>query len=128
MNCPVCGHNTPKRPSSQKNREFASDSREMRAARFLFAEIRKTVPEMKEPNWQGWARDFDAIFRIDKYEAKQVKDVILFARADSFWSVNILSPKTLRKQFVKLLAKMRAQSPSSEPPKRMYQEQARKTE
>lgn len=127
MICPSCGHVIPKR--AQKERDFfADESREIKAARFFFAEIRKDVPEMKEPNWQAWAKDFDAMFRIDKYEAKQVKDVILFARADPFWSVNILSPKTLRKQFVKLLAKMRAQAPSSEPPKRLYQEQPRKTE
>lgn len=106
MNCPACGHKITKPAPKKAVIEFAADSREMRAARFFFAEIKKDVPQHREPNWQAWAKSFDEMFRIDEYEPKQVKDVILFARADEFWSANILSPAKLREKFVTLLAKM----------------------
>jgi uncharacterized protein YdaU (DUF1376 family) len=39
---------------------------------------------------------FDKLLRIDKYTTEQIKNVIKFAREDTFWSQNFLTPNKLR--------------------------------
>lgn len=80
----------------------------MKAARYLFTKIRTNNETAKEPNFQEWAREFDAIFRIDHRDPARVLSVINFAESDEFWYKNILSPKSLRKNFDKLTVKMTA--------------------
>jgi DNA-binding transcriptional regulator YhcF (GntR family) len=41
---------------------------------------------------------FDKLVRIDKYTINQIKQAILNAKADSFWSDNFLSPLKLREK------------------------------
>ena len=99
-----------KRPSLSK--VFQSDSEEIRLSNFLFNHILKNNPNSKKPNFQKWAKDFDAILRIDKRPLEKVKEVIKWSQEDSFWKANILSPGKLRDKFDQLVVKS---NDSSEP-------------
>jgi hypothetical protein len=95
------------RANSRSHQEWAEDSREMRAARYLFSKVQANNPEAKEPNWQTWAREFDRLFRIDKRPPVAVRALIDWCQADTFWQVNILGPAKLRKQYDALTVKMK---------------------
>jgi hypothetical protein len=88
-------------------RTFTEDSREIKAARYLFGKLKANNPAAKEPNWQAWARAFDLIFRIDKRDRGEVAKLIDFSQSDPFWLKNILSPNALRKQFDRLTLAMK---------------------
>lgn len=107
------------KPRKKATPAHDEDSREMKAARYLLTRIRANHPTTKEPNLKEWAADFDAIFRIDGRDPRQVAVVIDFAQSDDFWFRNILSPKSLRKNFDKVAAKMpkgpRSPQPEIEP-------------
>jgi phage replication O-like protein O len=69
--------------------------------------IKNTIPK--------WALEIDKILRIDKRPAAEIRMVIEWSQADSFWRTNILSASSLRKQYDKL--KLRAVPVISEPKK-----------
>jgi len=63
------------------------------------------IPEtIKQTN--NWLVDMERIIRLDKYEPKQIQDVIVWCQADNFWSSNILSPKKLREKMGTLIIQM----------------------
>lgn len=85
--------------------KFNEESIEYRLANYLYKHILKNDPKMKEPNLYKWAETMDYILRIDERDVELVKEIIRFATTDDFWMSNILSPKSLRKQFQKLAIK-----------------------
>lgn len=56
----------------------------------------------------GGEAEMDALLRIDKMYPPQVRAVIDWCQSDPFWHTNILSAKTLRKQYDKLRLRMKA--------------------
>jgi hypothetical protein len=56
----------------------------------------------------GGEVEMDAILRIDKRYPPQVRAVIEWCQSDSFWHTNILSAKSLRKQYDRLRLRMKA--------------------
>jgi hypothetical protein len=93
---------------------FADDSLEIILASELFNLILVNNPKAKKPNLQTWAKQFDLIIRIDKRDIDEIRTVINWTQRDSFWMGNILSPKTLRKQFDKLTIQMQKQKPNGQ--------------
>ena len=88
--------------------KFDDESNEIKLARYLFAYMQRNNPKAKEPNFQIWAREFDAILRLDERSVDDVKNVIKWCQLDSFWKLNILSPTKLRLKFDQLYLKMKA--------------------
>lgn len=83
---------------------FSDDSIEYRLSKFLLSHIRKNNPNAKEPNLQKWSKQFDFILRLDRRSLDEIKEIIKWChQEDNFWSTNILSPKSLRKQYDKLV-------------------------
>lgn len=54
-----------------------------------------------------WVDDARLMMENDKRTIEEIKEVFEFLKIDAFWSGNVLSIKTLRKQFEKLLIKSR---------------------
>lgn len=54
-----------------------------------------------------WLVDMDRLLRIDKYEPKEIQNVIVWCQSDSFWKSNILSPKKLRDKMGTLSIQMK---------------------
>lgn len=102
------------RPSSEQgqlrkrneNKTFLSDSIEIRLAELLLEKILSRNPNFKKPDLQAWAKDIDRMIRLDNRTPEDIRRVIEWCQADTFWQNNILSPGKLRKQFDQLALKM----------------------
>ncbi|PWG00974.1 hypothetical protein [Levilactobacillus bambusae] len=97
----------PKTGSTRKTKLYASDSPEIKAARYLFTKVKANNPKAKAPDYQKWAAQFHLIFDRDHRTHVEVGQVIDWCQADDFWKFNILSPAKLRKQFDQLEPKMK---------------------
>jgi len=81
---------------------YPDDSVEMRLANLMVMGIVELNTSFKRPNMQSWAKEFNLIIRIDKREPEDIKFLMGWINRNSFWSKNILSPTSLRKQFDRL--------------------------
>lgn len=73
------------------------------------------TPSKRESTMARWADSIDKINRIDGRDWADIESVIEWCQQDSFWSLNIMSGVTLRKQFDKLSAKFSAQTNTAKP-------------
>ena len=80
----------------------------MENAEYLFKEIQNNNPDAKKPNLEKWANEFRLIRERDKRTDQQIKYLINWSQQDSFWKTNILSPASLRKQFDRLVTKIKS--------------------
>lgn len=62
-----------------------------------------------------WQTEMERLVRIDGRTVEQVAYVIKWLASDDFWRANVLSARTLRKQFDKLVAKIKASRTSRMP-------------
>ena len=70
---------------------------------------------LREAKADIWVKECDAILRIDKRPSDEVLSVIEFALTDTtFWADVIQSPKSLRKNYDKILVKVRVKKPGVE--------------
>lgn len=96
----------------EKNKEplspkFADDGQEVTLSKLLFSLMKQNDPKAREPSFQKWAEHMDKLMRLDNREPEEIRQVILFCQADSFWRGNILSTKKLRDKFPTLLMRMK---------------------
>lgn len=103
---------TSKRPHTNikeaENKTFSSDSVEVRLSELLFEKILSRNPNHKKPNIRTWAKVIDFMIRIDLRAPEEIRAVIEWCQADTFWQNNILSTAKLRSQFDQLRLKMNA--------------------
>ncbi|MET1163597.1 Replication protein O [Bacillus velezensis] len=99
---------------NEKNEKNIKPSRlkyeicDMENAEYLFKEIQNNNPDAKKPNLEKWANEFRLIRERDKRTDQQIKYLINWSQQDSFWKTNILSPASLRKQFDRLVTKIKS--------------------
>jgi hypothetical protein len=91
---------------NNRTKTFLSDSIEIRLSELLLKKIISRNPNHKKPNLQTWARDIDRMIRIDHRTPQDIRTVIEWCQADTFWQSNILSTAKLREKFDQLTAKM----------------------
>jgi len=92
-----------------KTKIFDADSIQYKLADLLRKGILKNLPKAKVPDDKGlnkWAAIIDKIMRLDKRTSDEIAEIITFSIKDQFWSDNILSADSLRKQFDRLTAQM----------------------
>lgn len=92
---------------------FKPDSDEYRLASLLYELIKNRNPKHKKPNLQAWAKDINKIIRIDKRDPSHIEKIIKICQQDTpdkhefekwkGWANNILSTKTLRDKYDKLI-------------------------
>ena len=83
-----------------------NNDRDLAGAKSMYRKILLVAEKTKEPNYEKWANDFRLMRERDGLTHEEIWKVFMYANNDSFWSANILSPKTLRAKFAKLHAKM----------------------
>lgn len=104
-------NDTEKRPKTipeQEGKEikpFLSNSDEVRLSEFLFEKILFRNSKHKKPNLQTWAKDVDRMIRLDRRTPEEIRAVIEWCQADTFWQNNILSAAKLREKFDQLQLK-----------------------
>jgi hypothetical protein len=88
--------------SGKKKRVYDEDSIEMKLSKYLFQLMRENNPEAKEPNFQSWSNEVRLMIERDSRKPEQIKNMIDWCQADSFWKGNILSTKKLRDKYDQL--------------------------
>lgn len=99
------GKNFQPRTKAKKN-VFSDD--DLKAAEWIFHLIRKLNPSFKEPKFESWANDIRLMRERDNRTHKDICELFQWANQDRFWSVNILSPATLRAKWDQLSMKRNA--------------------
>lgn len=79
-----------------------------RLIQFNNPKSRELQADKKEKTIVRWAIDIDKMIRLDKRQPREIVNVLRWSQSDDFWKVNILSGEKLRKQYDKLLLKMKA--------------------
>lgn len=72
----------------------------------LFEKIKEHLPRAKPPNMKQWSLEMDRMLRVDKRSPEEAKEVICWLKEDKWFKANVLSPKSLRSQFDRIVAKM----------------------
>ena len=75
-------------------------------AEWFYSLVVNVAPKAKQPNLESWANVIRLMRSVDNITHDEISNVFMWANKDPFWSVNILSPDKLRKQFAQLQAKM----------------------
>ena len=107
-----------KTPSRQP-RTYAEDSAPYMMAVYLHKKIMKFAEGIgkghlvRDAKMQTWADSCRKILELDNRDREEIRDVIDWATADSFWQQNILSPDKLRSKFTELSLKMSASKKGS---------------
>ena len=99
------GKNFQPRAKAKKN-VFTDD--DLMAAEWILGLIRKLNPSFKEPKIESWANDIRLMRERDNRTHKDICELFKWANQDRFWSVNILSPATLRAKWDQLSMKRNA--------------------
>lgn len=110
-------------PHKQKEK-FSADSVEYRLAMYLFSKIKQNNPQHKDltdSQEQKWADHIRLMIQRDKRSPQQIKNMIDWSQADSFWKQNILSTAKLRKQYDTMAPKANSQWQTQRPRKRVYE-------
>lgn len=71
-------------------------------AEWMLDRILQVYAGFKRPNLKTWANDIRLMRDYDDRDLDDIREVFAWANADSFWSMNILSPAKLRKHFDRL--------------------------
>lgn len=66
-------------------------------------EIINATTKTKKPNMQQWANDVRKLNEIDGADIHKIIEVFKIANKDDFWSMNVRSPKKLRKHWDRLV-------------------------
>ena len=94
-----------KATNTKANKNFLSDSIEIRLSEYLFKHILRNNPNAKQPNLQIWAKQIDFMIRIDHRNPDEIREVIKWCQSDTFWMTNILSTKKLHDKYDQLILK-----------------------
>lgn len=109
-----------KKDLTRQQKTYAEDSSYFLMAVYLHQKIVKMAEaenfnhaSIKNADMQKWADEFRKIVEIDKVTDKRlIYNLINWVTTDSFWKVNILSPKKLREKFSELALKMKVGKPN----------------
>jgi hypothetical protein len=77
----------------------------------LVSLIKKNNPKFKQPNIKTWSKHIGKMIRIDKRDPKDIKEMIEWCQADTFWQSNILCTEKLREKYDQLVMKMKNPKP-----------------
>lgn len=72
----------------------------------LLESIKKTHPKLKEPQLDKWAKEIDAIMRVDKRDISEIKELIDWLPKGKFWKFQIQSASSFRDKFDKIRAEV----------------------
>ena len=91
---------------------------------YLFGKIKQNNPQHKdltESQEQKWADHIRLMIQRDNRTPQQIKNMIDWSQADTFWRQNILSTAKLRKQYDTMAPKANSEWQTQQPKKRVYE-------
>lgn len=102
--------NKKEKNEKKEKEEEGSHADAWRLGEVLLESILQRKPDFRRPNLKHWARQMQALLETDGRTPQRVEAVIRWCRSDPFWSVNVLTPASLRKQFDRLEMEMARQA------------------
>lgn len=108
---------TPTKDTSSSEKNFQTEQRakkysfspdDMRAAEWIFELLKKLNPEFKVKSMDSWANCVRLMRERDGKTHRDICELFQWANQDPFWSLNILSPSSLREKWVQLSIKKQA--------------------
>jgi DNA-binding MarR family transcriptional regulator len=121
------------RPEYQK--KYLTESFELKCVTYLINSIKQDMPEAKLPvkdkDVDKWCDSIEKMIRLDKHTQDDVYNTLVFARADTFWKVNIRSASKFREKYETLFLQMKSKKEKPQPkqnsfnqfPQRQYSSQ-----
>ncbi|MCM3599368.1 hypothetical protein M3175_01390 [Robertmurraya korlensis] len=109
-------------------KKYDENSKPYKLAKYLVEEIRKNLPEFKEPDLQKWADDMRKIIELDKRDPRQAAQLIKWTQQNNFWWKNVMSPSKFRDQYDKLLANAKNEKLKQSPQQPVKQNDSRDKE
>ncbi len=96
-------------PLKKESKTFSDSDKEYKLSKYLSKCIAERLdkPLKDEKTLQSWAKEFNKMVRLDKYDYDEMLEVLQFSQTDDFWKKNILSAAKFRKQYLTLLAQMK---------------------
>ena len=89
-----------------ENKKYSLD--DYGCAEWMFELIKQLNPNHKQPNLESWAEDIRKMVNIDNRTYDEISNLMMWVNKDSFWSINVLSPKKLRDKWDQLIIKSKA--------------------
>ncbi len=80
---------------------------DMKCAEWLSWKLKEQIPDCKAPNLNGWAKSVRDMRELDNRDHKEICQLWLWCRKDSFEAANVQSPEKLRKRYDQLKTKMK---------------------
>ena len=94
--------------TEQRAKKYSFSSDDMRAAEWIFELLKKLNPEFKVKSMDSWANCVRLMRERDGKTHRDICELFQWANQDPFWSLNILSPSSLREKWVQLSIKKQA--------------------
>lgn len=94
--------------TEQRAKKYSFSPDDMRAAEWIFELLKKLNPEFKVKSMDSWANCVRLMRERDGRTHRDICELFQWANQDSFWSLNILSPSSLREKWVQLSIKKQA--------------------
>lgn len=104
-------------------RTYNEDSIYYQLSVFLFEEMKKNNPEVKQPDFDKWADEVRKMVELDGRKEEQVRNMITWSQSNDFWKGIVLSTKKLREKYDQM--KVQALQPVK---KNTWQQNAKKEE
>ena len=91
--------------TEQRAKKYSFSPDDMRAAEWIFELLKKLNPEFKVKSMDSWANCVRLMRERDGKTHRDICELFQWANQDPFWSLNILSPSSLREKWVQLSIK-----------------------
>lgn len=92
--------------SSTPKNKFSDEDK--KCAEWLFGKLQEFIPDCKKANMEGWAGHVRKMRELDNRDHKEICQLWLWCRKDSFESANVQSPEKLRSRYDQLKTKMKS--------------------
>lgn len=94
--------------TGQRVKKYSFSPDDMRTAEWIFELLKKLNPEFKVKSIDNWANCVRLMRERDGKTHRDICELFQWANQDPFWSLNILSPSSLREKWVQLSIKKQA--------------------
>lgn len=94
--------------TEQRVKKYSFSPDDMRAAEWIFELLKKLNPEFKVKSMDSWANCVRLMRERDGRAHRDICELFQWANQDPFWSLNILSPSSLREKWIQLSIKKQA--------------------
>jgi len=104
---PIANTSSSSSSSNNTSKNKFSDI-DMELAKFFYELISKNIENPKKPSFNSWANDIRLMREQDKREPSDIRGLMVWVQADDFWKSNVMSTKSLRKSWDRLMMKRKS--------------------